>query len=131
MKRIRAVEGLSPAAGPYSFAVIHAEMVFTAGQIGQTPEGTLIEGGIEAETHQVMRNLGKILDKIDVGFRDVVKTTIYLTDASDFGLVNEIYASYFPDHEYPVRETTVAASLPLGARVEISMIATLPDSNSQ
>jgi 2-iminobutanoate/2-iminopropanoate deaminase len=127
MKRIREVEGLSPAAGPYSFAVIQGEIVYTSGQIGQTSEGTLINGGIEAETHQVMRNLGKILDTIGVGFHDVIKTTIYLTDASDFGMVNEIYASYFHEGEYPARETTVAASLPLGAHVEISMIATLSD----
>lgn len=70
MKRIREVEGLSPAVGPYSFAVIHGQTVYTAGQMGKTLEGKLIEGGIEAETHQVMKNLAKILGKAGI------KTTI-------------------------------------------------------
>jgi 2-iminobutanoate/2-iminopropanoate deaminase len=130
MKRIRQVEGLSPAVGPYSFAVIAGNTVYTAGQIGQTAEGTLVEGGVEAEAHQAMGNLGRILGAAAVGFSDVVKTTIYLTDASDFAKVNEVYAGYFADGEYPARETTIAAALPLGARVEISMVAALPNVTS-
>jgi 2-iminobutanoate/2-iminopropanoate deaminase len=126
MRRITEVEGLSPAVGPYSFAVIDRNTVYTAGQVAQNSEGVLVEGGIEAQTHQVMENLKKILGAAAVGFSDVMRTTIYLTDVTDFATVNEIYAGYFPDGEYPVRETTVAASLPLGAQVEISMIAALP-----
>jgi 2-iminobutanoate/2-iminopropanoate deaminase len=126
MRRITEVEGLSPAAGPYSFAVITGDTVYTAGQIAQNSEGALVEGGIEAQTHQVMGNLRKILGAAAVGFSDVTKATIHLTDVSDFAKVNEVYGSYFADGEYPVRETTVAAALPLGAQVEISMIAALP-----
>jgi len=125
LRRIAEVEGLSPAVGPYSFAVIAGNTVYTAGQVGQTVDGKLVEGGLEAEARQALDNLGRILSAAAVGFSDVVKTTIYLTDAADFATVNEIYAGYFPDGEYPSRETTVAAALPLGARVEISMVAAL------
>lgn len=125
MKRITQVEGLSPAVGPYSFAVIIGDTIYTAGQVAQTSEGTLVEGGIEAQTRQVMGNLARILGAAAVGFSDVVKTTIYLTDVTNFARVNEVYAEYFANGEYPVRETTVAAALPLGACVEISMVAVL------
>lgn len=125
MKRITEVEGLSPAAGPYSFAVISNGIVHTAGQIGQTTEGVLAEGGVEAEAHQAMHNLGRILGAVTIGFGSATKTTIYLTDVDDFARINSVYASYFPEGEYPARETIGIAALPLGARVEISMIATL------
>src|SRR5690606_34355606 len=97
MKRITEVEGLSPAVGPYSFAVISGDTVYTAGQIGQTLEGTLIKGGVEAEARQAMDNLGRILGAAAVNFGNVLKTTIYLTDVTDFAKVNEVYASYFPE----------------------------------
>lgn len=122
MKRVTEVEGLAPAVGPYSLAVVD-NALYTSGQIGLTAEGELVEGGVEAETHQVMDNLAKVLGAAGVGFSDVVKTTIYLTNISHFATVNEVYAGYFADDEYPARETVVAAALPLGAQVEISMIA--------
>lgn len=127
MKRIKEVEGLSPAVGPYSFAVINGNTVYTAGQVGQTAEGTLIEGGVDAEARQAMDNLGRILGAAAIDFSNVVKTTIYLTNAADIARVNVIYADYFTEGEYPAREATVAAALPLGAQVEISMIAALPE----
>lgn len=125
MRRITEVDGLSPAVGPYSFAVISGNTVYTAGQVAQNSEGALVEGGIETQTHQVMGNLGRILGAAAAGFSDVMKTTIYLTDVADSAKVNKVYAGYFADGEYPVRETTIAASLLLGAQVEISMIAAL------
>lgn len=124
MKRITKIDGLSPAVAPYSFATITDNMVYTAGQIAQTAEGSLASGGIETETQQVMRNLAKILQAAEVDFAHVVRATIYLTDVADFATVNQIYAGYFPDGAYPVRETTTTAGLPLGAKVEISLIAT-------
>lgn len=123
MQRITKVIGLAPAVGPYSFAVVAGDLVYTAGQIGQTAEAKLIDGGIEAETHQVMKNLGAILHAAGSGFEKVTKTSIYLTDPADFPKVNEIYASYFPNGQYPARETTIAAALPLGAKIEISIVA--------
>jgi 2-iminobutanoate/2-iminopropanoate deaminase len=125
MKRITEVPGLAPALGPYSLAAISDGAVYTAGQIGQTADGGIVAGGVEAETRQALDNLGKILGAAGLGFGDVVRAVIYLTDPADFAKFNEIYASYFPAGQYPVRETTVAASLPLGARIEVSMIAAL------
>lgn len=123
MKRITNVEDLSRPAGPYAFAVTEGGIVYTAGQIGQMADGALIEGGFIAEARQVMTNLQRILQAAAIDFRDVTKTTVYLTDATDFARLNEVYAAYFPDGRYPVRETVVVAALPLGARVEISVIA--------
>jgi 2-iminobutanoate/2-iminopropanoate deaminase len=124
MKRITEIEGMS-ALGPYSFAIVANDTVYTAGQIGQKPEGGLAKGGIEAQAHQVMANLAKVLKAAGTDFEYVIKTTIYLTDLADFAKVNEVYANYFSEGEYPARETTEVAALPLGARVEMSMIATL------
>lgn len=110
------------AAGPYSQAVVQGNMVFTSGQIHLTPEGKLLEGTIEEQTHQVMKNLAAVLAAAGVSFADVVKTTIYVTNMSVYGKINEVYGSYMRD-PYPARETVCVVSLPLGAKVEISMVA--------
>lgn len=112
----------SPALGPYSQAIIAGNFVFTQGSIYLTPEGKLLEGTIEEQIHQIMKNLQAILEEAGVSFADVVKTTIYVTDMSLYGKVNEIYARYMSD-PYPARETVCVKELPLGAKVEISMIA--------
>lgn len=110
------------AIGPYSQAIIDGNMVFTSGQIHLTPDGKLLEGTIEEQTHQIMMNLQAVLKEAGVSFSDVVKTTIYVTDMSIYGKVNEIYGSYFSD-PYPARETVCVKELPLGAKLEISMVA--------
>src|SRR3989344_4010720 len=110
------------ATGPFSQAVIINNFVYTSGQIYLTPEGKLLEGSIEEQTHQVMKNLQAVLVAAGVSFKDVVKTTIYVTDMSLYGKINEIYGSYLSE-PYPARETVCVKELPLGARVEISMIA--------
>ncbi len=110
------------AVGPYSQAIISGNMVFTAGQIHLTPEGKLVEGTIEEQIHQIMKNLQAVLEAAGVSFSDVVKTIIYVTDMSTYGKVNEIYGSYFSD-PYPARETVCVKELPLGAKIEISMVA--------
>jgi 2-iminobutanoate/2-iminopropanoate deaminase len=97
-------------------------MVFTSGQVYLTSDGKLLEGSIEEQTHQVMRNLKAILEAAGVAFSDVVKTTIYVTDMSAYGKINQVYGSYFSD-PFPARETVCVKELPLGARLEISMIA--------
>lgn len=111
------------AIGPYSQAIIENNFIFTSGQIYLTPEGTLLEGSIEEQIHQIMKNLKNILEKGGSSFAQVVKTTIYVTDMSTYGKVNEVYGSYFSD-PFPARETVCVKELPLGARFEISMIAT-------
>ncbi len=115
------------ATGPFSQAVKAAGIVFTSGQVYLTPEGKLLEGSIEEQTHQVMRNLGAILSSAGTSFANVVKTTIYVTDMSVYGAVNETYKIYMRE-PFPARETVCVKELPLGARVEISMIA-LSDNN--
>ncbi len=114
--------GAPKALGPYTQAIVTDNMVFTSGQIHLTPEGKLLEGSIEVQAHQVMKNLKAVLEKAGVSFKDVVKTTIYLTDMSVYGKINEVYGSYMSE-PYPARETVCVKELPLGARVEISMIA--------
>jgi 2-iminobutanoate/2-iminopropanoate deaminase len=111
-----------PATGPYSQAIVANNMVFTGGQIALTPEGKLNQGTIDEQTHQVMRNLKAVLEAAGVTFADVVKATVYITDMSLFGRMNEVYKSYLSE-PYPARETTCVKDLVLGARLEISMIA--------
>jgi 2-iminobutanoate/2-iminopropanoate deaminase len=110
------------ATGPFSQGIVANNFVFTAGQIHLTLEGKLLEGTIEEKTHQVMKNLRAILEAENLDFKNVVKTTIYVTDMSVYGKINEVYGSYMSD-PYPARETICVRALPLGAEVEISMIA--------
>jgi len=110
------------AVGPYSQAVIVDNFVFTSGQIHLTQEGKLLEGTIEEKTHQVMKNLKAVLEAADVTFAEVVKTTIYVINMGDYAKINEVYSSYLND-PFPARETICVKALPLGAALEISMIA--------
>ena len=112
-----------PGKSPHSQAIIAGDFVFTQGSIYLTSEGKLLEGTMEEQIHQVMKNLQAILQEAGVSFAAVVKSTIYVTDMSIYGKVNEIYGSYFTE-PYPARETVCVKELPLGAKVEISMIAT-------
>jgi len=113
---------MSDAKLPFSPFVKKGNLIFTSGQVYLTAEGKLLEGTIKEQTHQVMKNLKGVLEKAGVTFEDVVKTTIYLTDMSCYPDVNEVYASYFRK-SYPARETVCVKELPLGAKIEISMIA--------
>ncbi|MEK7502245.1 MAG: Rid family detoxifying hydrolase [Patescibacteria group bacterium] len=107
---------------PFSPAVSRNGFIFTSGQVYLTNEGKLLEGTIEEQTHQVMKNLQKILEKAGTSFKDVVKTTIYTTDMSLYSKVNEVYSSYFSE-PFPAREMVCVKELPLGAKIEVSMIA--------
>lgn len=116
-------EDAPAAVGPYSQAVRVGDAVYTAGQIGLDPgSGTLVAGGIEAETRQALDNLGAVLRAAGVGWADVVKTTLFLADMADFSSVNAIYAERFSAAP-PARSTVQAAGLPLGARFEIEAVA--------
>ena len=113
----------APAAiGPYSQAVVWGNLIFTSGQIPLTPEGKLVEGGIEEQTHQVFRNLAAVLEAAGASFRNVVKATVFLKDMNQFGKVNEIYALYFGDHK-PARSTVEVARLPRDVLAEIELVA--------
>ncbi|MCG8553685.1 MAG: RidA family protein [Proteobacteria bacterium] len=114
------------AVGPYSHAIRTQELVFSSGQIPLDPAtGTLVDGGIVEQTHQVMKNLLAVLEAAGCTLGQVLKTTIYLTNMDDFRAVNEVYGSYFEGLVPPARSTVAVAALPLGARVEIDAIAQL------
>jgi 2-iminobutanoate/2-iminopropanoate deaminase len=119
------LQGANAPGGPYSPGIDLGDLVFLAGQIGVDPETReLVPGGIEAETHQVMENLRAVLAEAGLDFADVVKTSVFLADVADFGVMNEIYRSYFPDGAVmPVRTTVQVAAIPRGARIEIDFIA--------
>ncbi len=108
--------------GPYSQAISVENFIFTSGQIHVTTEGKLLKGTIAEQTHQVMKNLKAVLEAAGVTFAEVVKTTIYVINMDDYGKINEVYGSYITD-PFPARETVCVKALPLGAALEISMIA--------
>jgi 2-iminobutanoate/2-iminopropanoate deaminase len=111
------------AIGPYSQAIRVGDLVFLSGQIPiDSATGNLVPGDAAAQAKQVMENLGAVLRAAGVGFAEVVRATIYLTNLGDFAKVNEVYGSYFPT-EPPARATVQVAALPRGASVEIDMIA--------
>jgi len=113
------------AIGPYSQAVRSGSFIFYSGQIPIDPSsGTLVEGGIEVQTRQVMANMRAMLHASCCDFSDVIKTTIYLTDLADFATVNEIYGECFNEVP-PARACVQVAALPKGAMIEIEWIATV------
>lgn len=112
------------AIGPYSPAQQIGNFLFVSGQIALNPQtGTLIATDIETETRQALDNLAAILRKAGFDSSDVVATTVYLRDISDYPKMNNIYGGYFQDKNYPARSTVQVAALPRDARVEISAIA--------
>lgn len=127
MSRVTLSTPDAPAAiGPYAqaVAVTAKELVFLSGQIGIDPAtGAIVEGGIEAQTRQVMRNLGAVLSAASLTFDDVVRCTIYLTDLEQFAAVNGIYGSHFAPALVPARATVQVSRLPKDAIVEIDAIA--------
>lgn len=113
------------AAGPYPFSqVVEANgFVFLAGQVGDIPgEGRMVEGGIEAETRQMLDNVGRLLRAVGLDYGDVVKATVYLRDFSEFGRMNAVYREYFPA-EPPTRATVGVTALAAEYRVEIEVVA--------
>ena len=111
------------AIGPYEQALKLDGWVFTSGQIPLDPKtGAMVEGGIGAQTRQVLENLRGVLEAAGTSMGRVVKTTVYMTNLADFQKMNEVYAEFFPQDK-PVRSTVGAASLPRGAMVCIDIIA--------
>lgn len=124
-KKIISTDKAPKAIGPYSQAVQIENLVFTAGQIGLNPATMeIVEGGVEAQSRQVLTNLKAVLEAADSGLNYVVKTTVFLSDMANFAAMNAIYAEFFPEN-FPARSTVAAAGLPKGALVEIEAIALL------
>jgi 2-iminobutanoate/2-iminopropanoate deaminase len=110
-----------PVAGPYSPAVRAGDFLVLAGQVGLGTDGTLVEGGIEAETRQVLANVEAVLADCGVTWADVARTGIFLTDLGNFASVNALYEGAIGDHR-PARSTIGVAALPAGAAVEIECL---------
>lgn len=107
----------------YSKSVTSSGFVFLSGQIGIDPvTNELVNSDFRQEVTQVMNNIGAVLKENGLSFNNVVKCTVYLTDISNYGLMNEVYASYFKD-KFPAREAVQVVKLPKNANVEISAIA--------
>jgi 2-iminobutanoate/2-iminopropanoate deaminase len=118
-------EKAPPAIGPYSQAIRIGDLVYTSGQIPIHPESTLVvSGGIEAQTHQVMRNLVEVLKAAGTNLDNVVKAMVFLKNMDDFAVFNGIYGSYFTQGTIlPARSAVQVAKLPKDVLVEIEVIA--------
>ncbi|AYN68463.1 RidA family protein [Euzebyella marina] len=124
MKTIINTENAPAPIGPYNQAVLSGNTLYISGQIPIDPvSGNLVEGDIKLEAKQCMENLKAILNAADMGFDNVVKSSIFLADMNKFSSVNEVYGSYFDEATAPARETVEVANLPKFVNVEISMIA--------
>lgn len=122
-KQIHDVAGAPAPVGPYSVATEANGFVYLSGQVGIDPAaGAVVDGGVAAETRQVMENIGTILDGLGLGYADIVKTTIFVTDMGEFGTINAAYGEYVGDAK-PARSTVEVSGLPLGVAVEIEVIA--------
>lgn len=119
---------LAPKAiGPYSQGVRIGRNIFLSGQIPIEPvSGELVAGGVGLQTRQVLKNLQAVVDASGASLRDVVKTTVYLTDLSTFSEMNAVYAEFFTE-PYPARATVGVSALPKGAAVEIDAIVVAGD----
>ena len=117
----------APAAiGPYSQGVVAGNLLFISGQLPLDPKtGEFVKGGIEEKTHRVLMNLRAIAEAAGADLSHVVKTTIFLTDLSNFSAVNKIYAEYFSG-VFPARSTVQVSSLPKGGEIEVEAIVYLP-----
>ena len=123
MKEIISTENAPGAIGPYSQAVKTGGMVFCSGQIPiDVATGEFVSNDVAEQTEQVLKNLSAVLEAAGTSLNNVVKTTVFLADMSDFAAMNEIYAKYFNENK-PARATVQAARLPRDARVEIDCIA--------
>jgi 2-iminobutanoate/2-iminopropanoate deaminase len=114
---------LAPPVGPFSQAVLSGDFLYLSGQVGQNPaSGQLVAGGVEAQAEQIFSNLQAVLAAAGKSLADVVRVGVFLTDLQDFAAVNAIYARHFSP-PFPARTTIAAAALPLGAAIEIDLIA--------
>ena len=123
MKKNIETEKAPAAIGPYNQAVQSGSLLFVSGQLGLNPEtGNFVEGGVKEQIVQVFKNIRAILSEADYEMSDIVKTTVFLADMSDFAVVNEVYAAQF-DGDFPARSAVAVKTLPKNGLVEIEVIA--------
>ena len=125
-KRVIATKNAPEAIGPYSQAVVINGFLYSSGQIALTPSGEFLDGDIQTQSEQVLKNLQAVLAEAGATLDDVIKTTIFLDDIDDFVAVNEVYSRFFGDNR-PARSTVAVDKLPKGAKVEIECIAKIPE----
>ena len=122
-KSVPATPSAPGAMGPYSFATEAHGLVFLSGMVGFVPEtGDRAPDDVEAQTHQVLQNIGALLGDLGLGYGDIMKTTVFLADIGDYPVVNDVYATYFGD-DPPARSALQAGALPGGFLVEIEVVA--------
>ncbi|WP_375239337.1 Rid family detoxifying hydrolase [Aurantibacter sp.] len=124
MKTIIKTDNAPAPIGPYNQAILKGDTLYTSGQIAINPKtNKLVLDTIEAETTQVMENVKAVLEAANMTFKDVFKTTIFISDMHNFSKINAVYANYFDENTAPARETVEVANLPKFVNVEISVIA--------
>ena len=122
-KKIIATPKAPAAIGPYSQAIRIGDFLYTSGQISLDPESMeMITGDIEVETEKVLKNIEAILKEDELNLNNIIKTTVYLTDLSEFARMNQVYEKFFTDTK-PARACVQVAALPKGAKVEIDVVA--------
>ena len=124
MKKIITTTDAPAPVGPYNQAILTDGTLYMSGQVAMdVTTKKMIIGTIEQETEKVMQNIKAILNEVDFTFENVIKTTIFITDMQNFSKVNKSYGKFFNESTAPARETVEVSALPLGANVEISVIA--------
>ncbi len=125
MKKIINVSNAPKPIAPYSQATLSNGTLYVSGQIGINPvTGKLVEGGIKAQTQQIMENIGMILKEAGLDYKNVVKCSIFMTDMFFYGDINDVYGTFFKV-DPPAREAVAVKALPANVQVEISCIATV------
>jgi len=124
MKEIINTSSAPNPVGPYNQAILAGDTLYISGQIAINPEtGQLITDTIEAESHQVLKNLGQILEKAEMTYENVVKCSVFVKDMHQYERINAVYAEYFRESTAPARELVEVANLPKFVNIEISLIA--------
>ncbi|MGB0778044.1 MAG: RidA family protein [Flavobacteriaceae bacterium] len=124
MKKIIHTSEAPAPIGPYSQAILSDNTLYASGQIAIDPlSGLLVQGDIQLETHQVMKNIEAVLQAASMNFSNIVKTSIFIKNMGQFAEINEVYGLYFPSDYAPARETVEVSELPKNVNIEISFIA--------
>ncbi len=124
MKKIINTDQAPAPVGPYNQSVRVGDILFCSGQIAIDPAtGGLVQESIEAETHQVMKNIEALLTAAGLTFENVVKSSVFVSDMNNYGRINAVYAEYFNEDTAPARELVEVANLPKFVNIEISVIA--------
>ncbi len=126
MKKIINTSNAPLPVGPYSQAVSFGNIAFISGQVAINPKtNTLVSDDIQAETKQVLQNIGAILTEMNATFEDVLKASVFVKDMGQYAQINEVYAQFFNGENPPARELVEVAKLPLNVNIEISVIVGL------